>query len=75
MKKAQGRAAATIGRNVPKRRHSYDENLDEPAKLIESEPVDAEAESPEVENVPVENVESDEPYSPPAFEDDKTGSG
>lgn len=63
---------------VPKKRnprHSYDENLDEPAKLIEREPVDVEAERPEVENVPVENLESDEPSSPPAFEDDETGSG
>lgn len=68
-------SAATV---VPKKRnprHSYDENLDEPAKLIESEPVDVEAERPEVENVPVENVDSDEQSSPASFEDDETGNG
>jgi len=37
MQTIQGGGSATIAPNKPKRRHSYDENLDEPAKLIENE--------------------------------------
>jgi len=48
--------AAGVGRAiVPRRRqrhYSYDESLDEPAKLIADEPVEVEAEAPAEENEP-----------------------
>jgi hypothetical protein len=73
MRNAPGRQTETNAPRKPKQRHSYDENLDEPAKLIENEPVDAERGTPEEENDPIENVERDEPSGPPAFEDDESG--
>ena len=52
---------------VPRRRrhYSYDESLDEPAKLIADEPVEVERETPAEEN---ETVESVEPSEPPGLE-------
>jgi len=60
------------GNGAPRkgRRRSYDESLDEPAKLINDEPVDVEKETPAEENDPVERPEPEDP-SPPAFEDDE----
>ena len=52
------------------RRRSYDESLDEPAKLISDEPVDVEKETPAEENDPVERPEPED-ASPPAFEDNE----
>jgi hypothetical protein len=52
------------------RRRSYDESVDEPAKLISDEPVDIEKETPAEENEPIERLEPDDPPLPPAFEDD-----
>lgn len=46
----------------PKRqpqRSSYDESVDEPATLIEDEPVEIEEERPAEENPPVERIEND----------------
>lgn len=40
-----------------KHRHSFNENVDEPAKLIEGEPVDIEEERPAQENESVQQVE------------------
>jgi hypothetical protein len=57
---------------APKRRqshHSYDESLDEPAKLIADEPVEIEEEIPAEENQPVERIEEDNKSDPPAFEE------
>ena len=57
---------------VPKRRqkhYSYDENVDEPAKLIEDEPVEIEEERPAEENRPVEGAEEDDKSELPAFEE------
>lgn len=51
------------------RRRSYDESLDEPAKLIGDEPVDVEKETPAEENEPVERP-APEDSSPPAFDED-----
>lgn len=48
---------------------SYDESVDEAAKLIESEPVEIEAEVPAEENEPVEGTAEDAEPSPPAFEE------
>ncbi len=61
---------------IPKKRqrhHSYDESVDEPAKLIENEAVEVEAEVPAEENEPVERIEQkDEPASAAFEEDDQT---
>lgn len=56
---------------VPKRsrRHySYDESLDEPARLIADEPVEVEREAPAEENEPVEGTEENN-SEPPVFEE------
>ncbi len=60
------------GNEAPRkgRCHSYDESVDEPAKLISDEPVDIEKESPAEENESVESLEPDDTPHPPAFEDD-----
>jgi hypothetical protein len=58
-------------RMIPKKRqrhYSYEEDVDEPAGLIEDEAVDIEAEAPAEENEPVEQVEADD-VGPPAFEE------
>lgn len=58
-------------KNGPKRRqrhYSYDESVDEPAKLLEDEPVEIEEERPAEENQPVEEAEEDE-KNLPAFEE------
>jgi hypothetical protein len=56
----------------PKRRdrhYSYDESVDEPAKLIEDEQAEIEQEGPAEENEPVEGIgDSDKPDTP-AFKD------
>jgi hypothetical protein len=57
---------------VPKRRRkhlSYDESLDESAKLIEEEAVEIEQEVPAEENEPLENVEETKTPDTPAFEE------
>ena len=53
----------------PKQRHSYNENVDEPAKLIDDEAAEVEREVPAEPNEPVQRVEDDDTYKPPAFED------
>ena len=63
-----------VANTIPKKRHprrSYNENVDEPAKLIESEPVDVEAETPAEENAPVERIEQEDESGAPPFEDDE----
>jgi hypothetical protein len=50
-----------------KRRHSYDESVDKPPKLIENEPVGIERSAPLEDNEPVETVE-DSNDNTPAFE-------
>jgi len=57
---------------VPKRRQkhlSFDESLDESAKLIEEEAVEIEQEAPAEENEPLESVEETKTPDPPAFEE------
>ncbi len=56
---------------VPKRQqkhYSYNESVDESAKLIEDEPVDTEKAVPAEENEPLERIEKDTPDTP-AFEE------
>jgi hypothetical protein len=55
----------TIG---PKKKN-YDESVDEPATLIENEPVDVESATPAEGNRPVEQVEDNNKSNPPAFEE------
>ncbi len=57
---------------VPTRRqrhYSYNESLDEDAKLIADEPTDVEKEAPAEENEPVEGNEANNSAIPPAFEE------
>jgi hypothetical protein len=60
--------------NPPKgrRRYTYNEGVDEPAKLIESEAVDIEGEVPADGNEQVERLEPEEAVQTPAFEDDES---
>jgi hypothetical protein len=56
---------------VPKKRarhHSYDESVDEPAKLLEQEAVEIEKESPSEDTVVIERIVPDD-REPPAFEE------
>lgn len=52
-----------------KRHYSYDESVDEPAKLIEDEPTDIQSGVPADGNQSVEQPEKDEHSVPPAFEE------
>ncbi|HUI20977.1 MAG TPA: hypothetical protein VLZ74_08030 [Methylocella sp.] len=59
------------GRGGPKKdkHYSYDESVDEPAKEIDSEPVEIEAEVPAEENEPIESTEEKDRPPPPLFEE------
>jgi len=66
-------ARSKMAEAVPKKRqrhHSYDESVDEPARLIENEPVEVEAEVPAEENEPVERNEQEDKPAPSAFEEE-----
>jgi hypothetical protein len=58
------------GPDPRKRHHSFDESLDEPAKLLEDEATDVEEERPAEENEPVEQVEKPDPSDSSAFEEE-----
>jgi len=60
---------STFGPKQRDKHHSYNENVDEPAKLINDEAVEVEREVPAEPNEPVERVEDDDTSKPPAFED------
>ena len=68
MKFTKSKQRARSGPKQPKRTLSYDEGDDEPAKLIEDEPVEIEEEIPAVGNEPVERIEEGK-SDPPAFEE------
>ena len=56
----------------PKQRqqhYSYDENVDEPAKLIEDESTEIEHEVPADEKESIEGQQDREKHEPPAFEE------
>ena len=58
---------------IPKKRqrhHSYDESVDESARVIEKESVEVEAEIPAEENESVETSEQDDETVSPAFEEE-----
>ncbi len=53
-----------------KRKHfSYDEEVDEPGKLIDRESADIEREAPADGNEPVQQVEETDKREPPGFEE------
>jgi hypothetical protein len=58
----------TVGPRQPEKRHSHNENVDEPAKLIDDEAVDIEREVPSEGNESVERNKDDD-VKPPAFEE------
>ena len=51
------------------KRHSYNENVDEPAKLIEDESVEIEREGPAEENATVERIKENGKPDAPVFEE------
>jgi hypothetical protein len=58
---------------VPGRRqrhHSFDESVDEPAKVIEGEPTEIESGIPAEENEPLERVEKNDSLDTPACEEE-----
>jgi len=59
------------GEVVPKRKKhcSYNENVDEPAKLIQDEPVEIEREAPAEDNESVESGGDNGKPESPAFEE------
>ncbi len=60
------------GKAGPKQKqkhYSYNENVDEPGKLIDRETTDVEHEAPLGERESVENPPRDDKTGPPAFED------
>jgi hypothetical protein len=57
-----------IGSKQGKRKLSYNESVDEPAKLIADEAVEVEAEISE-ENKPVERIENDDRFEAPMFDE------
>lgn len=69
----QALARWKAGRSGPKKRprhYSYEEDVDEPAGLIEKEAFDVEAEVPAEENEPVERSGDEEKPAPAAYEED-----
>ena len=58
-----------IGSKQGKRKLSYNESVDEPAKLIADEAVEVEAEIPAEENEPVERIENDDRFEAPMFDE------
>ncbi len=59
----------TSGPRQPKRGTAYEEDVNEPAKLIEKEAADVEEETPAKGNQPVETVENNSKADTPAFEE------
>ena len=66
-------AADEKAKIIPKRRqrhHSYDESVDEPARVIDKESVEVEAEIPAEENESVETSQQEDETASPAFEEE-----
>ena len=59
---------ATVPPKGRKMHHSYDESVDEPAKLIAEEAAEVEEEGPAEENEPVEQIDDKDAPDPPVFE-------
>jgi hypothetical protein len=69
MSMAIGRHGSDAGPKQKNKHYSYDENIDEPAKLIDEETVEIERAVPMDENEPVEQIDKSEKSMPPAFEE------
>lgn len=69
MKATTGSERTRTGPKRRQRHYSYDESVNEPAKLIEDEPAEIEEETPADENQPVERIEENNDTDPPAFEE------
>lgn len=57
-----------VGLKQRERHRSYDDNVDEPARLVEHEATEIQLESPAENNESVEDRQ-DEKHEPPAFEE------
>jgi len=57
------------GPKQPGKHVSHNENVDEPAKLIDEESVEIERETPSEGNDPVEGIDDRKSPPPPAFEE------
>jgi hypothetical protein len=60
---------STVAPKQPKKHHSYNEDVDEPATLIDNEPVEIEREAPAEENDSVERTDESGKPDAPAFEE------
>ena len=69
MQPATRNETTKIGPKRRERHYSYDESVDEPAKLIEDEPVEIEQEGPVEENEPLQRIEENSNLDSPAFEE------
>ena len=69
MKTAGAAKRTATGPKRRQRHYSYDESVDEPAKLIEDEPTEVEKETPAEETEPVERPEENNTQDLPAFEE------
>jgi hypothetical protein len=67
-KAIDGKAACAVPKKRPKH-HSYDESVDEPAKLLEQEAVEIEKETPSEDTPAIERVERDD-RELPSFEEE-----
>jgi hypothetical protein len=61
--------AASGPKKKDQRHLSYDESCDEPARLIQNEPVDIERETPADDTEPVEEVPNNDTNTPAAFDE------
>lgn len=57
------------GPKQPDKRRAYNENVDEPPKLVNDEAVEIEREIPAQPNESVESAEDNAPPLPPAFDE------
>jgi len=69
METATGDERSKVGPKRQKRHYSYNEDVDEPTKLIADEPVEIEQGVPSEENEPVEGIEENKKSDSPAFEE------
>jgi len=61
--------SSALGPKQRQKHYSYNENVDEPAKLIDKEPVEIEREAPAEENEPVERTDKNGKPDAPVFEE------
>jgi len=59
----------TSGPKQREQHHSYNETVDEPAKLIDNEAVEIEREVPAEDNEPIERIAGENASKPTAFEE------